>query len=127
MGFKEINDTYGHEAGDDYLREIGKRLQQSIKESDIASRLGGDEFAVILQEVESLHSVEALVQGLLQTVQQPIIVEGHSHQVSVSIGVALFPDAGEDLEVLMRHADFAMYDIKRNGKGGVRIYAPSGE
>ena len=126
-GFKEINDTYGHEAGDDYLREIGKRLQQSIKESDIASRLGGDEFAVILQEVESLHSVEALVQGLLQTVQQPIIVEGHSHQVSVSIGVALFPDAGEDLEVLMRHADFAMYDIKRNGKGGVRIYAPSGE
>ncbi len=121
-GFKEINDTYGHEAGDAYLKEIGKRLQQSIDEDDIAARLGGDEFAVVLQDVESLQSVKIRSREILHTVQQPICVEDHRHQVSVSIGVALFPDAGEDLEVLMRHADFAMYDIKRNGKGGIKIY-----
>lgn len=124
-GFKEINDTYGHEAGDDYLKAIGKRLQQRIDENEFAARLGGDEFAVVLHNVDSIQTVKVRAGGILDTVQQPILVDAHHHEVSVSIGAALFPDAGEDLEILMRHADFAMYDIKRNGKGGIKIYTPS--
>ncbi len=122
-GFKEINDTYGHEAGDAVLITVGNRLQQVSHADDLVARLGGDEFVVILTSHQSIASVEGTAQKIYDILQEPIPMSFLQYKVSASIGIAIFPDSGEDTETLMRNADFAMYDIKKNGKGGIKIHA----
>ena len=121
-GFKEINDTYGHDAGDMVLITVGRRLLQNISENDIVARLGGDEFAIILQGDYPITTVQQLAKQIHDVLQEPIVTQVEKYTVSASIGIAVFPESGEDMETLMRNADFAMYDIKRNGKGGIRIH-----
>lgn len=122
-GFKEINDTYGHEAGDRVLIAVGNRLQQVSHADDLVARLGGDEFVVVLTSHQSIASVEGVARQIYDILQEPIPMGSLQYKVSASIGIALFPDSGEDAETLMRNADFAMYDIKKNGKGGIKIHA----
>lgn len=122
-GFKEINDTYGHEAGDRVLIVVGNRLQQVSHADDLVARLGGDEFVVVLTSHQSIASVEGVARQIYDILQEPIPMGSLQYKVSASIGIALFPDSGEDAETLMRNADFAMYDVKKNGKGGIKIHA----
>jgi diguanylate cyclase (GGDEF)-like protein len=114
--FKYVNDTLGHHVGDVVLLEVGRRLRALLRESDTVARLGGDEFAVLLQNVD-VGSVDNLVQKVQRALEQPIVHEGTTVDVGTSIGIANFPEHGEDPSLLLRRADMAMYAAKRNGVG----------
>jgi diguanylate cyclase (GGDEF)-like protein len=113
-GFKQINDTMGHEAGDQILQEVGVRLRCAFREYDVVARFGGDEFAVMVTDVESVDSLSLMVQRLLASLAQPIGAR-ESH-VTASVGIALFPAAGRSPLRLLRSADVAMYKAKRSGR-----------
>ena len=112
--FKEVNDTFGHHHGDLVLQEIGRRLQASLRESDTIARLGGDEFAVLLPQTDAAGAVKA-AGGLLEILAQPLLLEGRAFEVGASVGIALYPDHGDDAATLLRRADVAMYASKRAG------------
>ncbi len=117
-GFKQVNDRYGHEAGDRMLRETAARLTRVMRPQDTVARRGGDEFAVLVPDVGSNIEVERIATRLLAAVEQPMTPEpgGPSISVSASIGIALAPEQGRDLERLLQLADLAMYDAKLKGK-----------
>lgn len=116
-GFKAINDSLSHSAGDEVLREVARRLQEVICESDLLARIGGDEY-VLLSHASSRADSERMAQRILDCLHEPIPVEGEQARVSASIGIAGFPDDGEDLESLLKAADAAMYRVKKEGKNG---------
>jgi len=120
--FKEINDTMGHHHGDLLLKQVGSRLRDLLRESDTVARLGGDEFAVVLPNVD-YESAISTAQKALGSLQAPYTLEGITLNIHVSIGIALFPEHGEDAGTLMRNADSAMYVTKRIGHGYV-VYSP---
>ncbi|WP_320122149.1 diguanylate cyclase domain-containing protein [uncultured Sphaerochaeta sp.] len=121
-GFKEINDTYGHEAGDVVLTTVGNRLVKFIGPLDFVARLGGDEFALVLSEVKERTDVDRLAASIHASFQEVMTTKGGTYQVGASIGIALYPESSSGSESLVRNADSAMYEVKRNGKGGVRIF-----
>lgn len=112
-GFKVINDTRGHAAGDAVLKEVGSRLRLGLRATDSAARLGGDEFAWILPRVADRRAVEAMVRKRLSVAQEPVNVEGGEIEVALSAGIAMFPGDGDDADKLLRSADAAMYRVKR--------------
>jgi diguanylate cyclase (GGDEF)-like protein/PAS domain S-box-containing protein len=114
--FKEINDTLGHQCGDALLDELGRRLQRCVRDGDTVARLGGDEFGFLLADVSPSEAVE-VVARIRSTLAEPIRLQGLTLQVEASIGIALFPDHGESVDLLLRRADVAMYVAKRNGTG----------
>ncbi len=116
--FKEVNDTLGHAAGDELLAKVARRLQRSLRRGETLARVGGDEFAFLLAPVREAEPEKA-AQRLLARLLVPFRVHGRRVQVSASIGVALFPDDGEDLDALLRRADHAMYRVKAGGGAGV--------
>ena len=124
-GFKQVNDEKGHEAGDQLLIEVAKRLQECIRESDTASRFGGDEFAVTLggfkETSECLHSITRILSAL----SGPYIVDNQIARVTGSIGATIFPNDGGNPDQLLRHADEAMYEAKHSGKNCYRLFNPS--
>ncbi|SDC87708.1 bifunctional diguanylate cyclase/phosphodiesterase [Paraburkholderia lycopersici] len=123
--FKDINDSLGHHVGDNLLRSVSRRLLQAVRSNDTVSRLGGDEFTVILNGVSNAADVMRTIEDrLLPLVRQPHEVGGVTLQVSCSVGVALFPDDGSDIETLMQNADAAMYQAKEAGRNLVRFFAP---
>jgi diguanylate cyclase (GGDEF)-like protein/PAS domain S-box-containing protein len=122
--FKTINDTLGHYAGDELLREVGRRLLACTRRSDTVARLGGDEFAVILRDVASIEEAEQLTHRLLQGLQVPCEVQGARIAVRASIGVALAPRDGTDIDALLNHADLALYAAKTAGRGEIRLFEP---
>ena len=113
-GFKQINDTLGHEAGDQILQEVGVRMRCVFREYDVVARLGGDEFAVMVTDVESVETLSDIVQRLLASLAQPI--GSHESCVTASVGIALYPNAGRSPLRLLRSADMAMYKAKGNGR-----------
>lgn len=118
-GFKLVNDTYGHAAGDTVLLEISHRFKGLVRDSDTVCRQGGDEFVVVLSEVDNEEMAMQVARRFSEAACDPI-QDGHrSYQVGASIGIATFPDGGSDAVSLMRHADMAMYHVKTNGKGNV--------
>ena len=119
-GFKAVNDTWGHHAGDVVLVEIANRLSGTLRESDTAARLGGDEFVLMLPATPLLGAIEAS-RALVDFIVAPIAVEGKSLTVGASIGIAVFPNHGRDTQVLLAAADSAMYEAKRSG-GGYRTF-----
>ncbi|UOY03024.1 putative bifunctional diguanylate cyclase/phosphodiesterase [Blastococcus sp. PRF04-17] len=121
-GFKEVNDSLGHHAGDHLLRQVGPRLRPALRTGDVLARLGGDEFAVLLPEA-GLDEAEALAERLRQLLLQPFTVEGIRLHVGVSIGVASAPVPAATVEELLRCADVAMYAAKA-GRSGVHVYVP---
>lgn len=120
--FKPINDRFGHEVGDAVLEEIGRRLTASLREGDTAARLGGDEFVLLLLGLEWVEECDAILHRVLAILSQPIVVAGRSHCVSASIGVTLFPQDNADPDLLLRHADQAMYTAKESGRNGYRFF-----
>ena len=115
-GFKQINDTLGHDGGDEMLREVGRRLTDTLRRSDGVCRLGGDEFAVIIDDNSQTAQVEAVAAKLVEVVAAPYRLGGRTAYVSASIGACLYPDDADDRDSLMRHADGAMYRAKQGGK-----------
>jgi len=115
--FKEVNDTFGHEAGDQLLREIARRLTGCIRASDTAGRMGGDEFTVLMPNVSGQDCVPVVVEKIRDLLAQPFDLDGHTVAVSASIGSALYPVHGENRDQLFRHADAAMYADKGEHDG----------
>jgi diguanylate cyclase (GGDEF)-like protein/PAS domain S-box-containing protein len=121
-GFKQVNDTLGHDAGDELLRLSAQRLRENTRSSDLVSRLGGDEFTVIIPEFEHYGDIEQVAQKLIDAILKPHRIKEHEVQVSASIGIALCPEDAEDRDTLINKADTAMYAAKRDGKNRYRFY-----
>jgi diguanylate cyclase len=115
--FKEVNDSLGHHAGDELLQEVGRRLTNVLRTSDSVARLGGDEFGILLPNPSDHDAVTAVVEKLVETLQEPIAVQGLPLVVEASVGIAVFPDDGLDADTLLRAADVAMYTAKEEKTG----------
>ena len=125
-GFKDVNDSLGHDAGDDLLVEVARRLTGGVRRTDVIARLGGDEFAVVVPAVRSTEWAGRLAKSLLGTLERPIQAGGVSIQVGASIGVALPGDGRCDLATMLRQADVALYEAKGRG-GGWAVYSPDAD
>jgi diguanylate cyclase (GGDEF)-like protein/PAS domain S-box-containing protein len=110
--FKEVNDSLGHQAGDALLQEVAQRIRLAVRDSDAVARLGGDEFGVLLTEVATEADIVTVIDRITQAHEEPILVQEMSLAVEASIGVALYPEHGTDMETLSQHADVAMYAAK---------------
>lgn len=121
-GFKPVNDTLGHEAGDEVLIEVARRIGNTIRGGDTVARLGGDEFVVLLLGQERAEECVTTLERLLTVIAQPITLKGGTVMVSASIGVSIYPLDNDDTDILMRHADQAMYAAKEAGKNRFHIY-----
>ena len=121
--FKRINDSLGHELGDEILKRTGVRIMQSIREVDTVARLGGDEFIVVLTDVEERDMVSRVAGRLLESFNTPFVLQGRELLVGVSIGITVYPDDGTDAGELIRNADMAMYQAKDGGRGNYRLFA----
>jgi diguanylate cyclase len=121
-GFKSINDTLGHEVGDNFLRSVADALRASVRSRDTVARFGGDEFVVVLERFRSEANLVAICRKILALVSRPVPVDGHRVTTTPSIGVAMFPRDGVDAASLLRHADLAMYAAKEQGKAGYCFY-----
>lgn len=122
--FKEVNDTLGHSAGDQLLREVSERLGYCVRESDTLGRRGGDEFMVILSDIQDILNAELVATKILTELVQPFVLEGTEAFISGSIGITLFPFDGEDAETLLKNADTAMYQAKEDGRNAFRFFTP---
>ncbi|MCW2290416.1 diguanylate cyclase (GGDEF)-like protein/PAS domain S-box-containing protein [Pseudomonas sp. BIGb0408] len=122
--FKNINDALGHAFGDRLLRSLGQRLKGVLRERDTLARLGGDEFAVVLNGLESAEDAQRTAKRLIAAVAPVFLIDGHSFSVGVSIGVALSPDDHQQADQLMRYADLALYEAKRNGRNRYECFHP---
>jgi len=123
--FKIVNDTYGHDIGDQLLIEVTHRIKESIREEDTLSRQGGDEFTLLLGDIEHVSQCEQTLQRILDALALPYELDQHLLTISASIGVTLYPHDNADLDTLIRHADQAMYETKLNGRNGYKIFSPS--
>ena len=119
--FKAVNDTLGHEAGDYVLKQVAQRLLSCVRETDTVARVGGDEFLIIASEINAPENVAQIAEKVIQLVSQPIIFNDQQAVVGTSIGIALFPDHGEDMDQLIKQADEAMYKVKNSGKNNFRF------
>ena len=114
--FKQINDTLGHGVGDELLKAVAQRLGAVLRDSDMVSRLGGDEFVMLVKNLRSREDAEAIARKLVRHVAQPVLAGDCTINVSISLGIAVFPDDGKTSVTLIKHADQAMYRAKRNGR-----------
>jgi diguanylate cyclase (GGDEF)-like protein len=121
-GFKQINDTSGHAAGDALLKYVAKRLESVVRKEDTVARVGGDEFMVALWHVGNESDVRTVVQKVVEIIAMPYLIDGRNVHVTTSAGVGIYPAHGDDAEALMRNADSALYAAKRDGKNAFRIY-----
>lgn len=122
--FKNINDSLGHMIGDELLQQVSVRLKDCIREGDTLARFGGDEFTLMLPKLHNgRDDASKLAEKITNTLKQPFIVDGHELYVSASIGIALYPQDGNDIDNLIKHADVAMYHVKGQGKNGYQFYS----
>ncbi len=122
-GFKQINDTLGHDAGDTLLKMVAVRLVAAVRQEDTVAHLCGDEFVIALWELSHAGGVAQLVSKVIQAVSQPYSIQGRGVSMTASIGVGIYPTHGEEVETLMESADLALYEAKRTGKNDYRIAA----
>ena len=115
-GFKQINDTLGHDAGDTLLGMVAARLVAAVRQEDTVARLGGDEFVIALWELNHADDVVKLVSKIIQAVSQPYSIQGCGVDVTASVGVSVYPVHGDNVETLLKSADLALYEAKRAGK-----------
>ena len=122
--FKPVNDNLGHDIGDLLLKQVAQRLLASMRESDTVARLGGDEFVVLLHVIDQEHDVIVVAGKILQALNQPFVVAQHEINISGSIGIAVYPQHGEDEKLLLINADIAMYHTKKSGRNDYCLFAP---
>lgn len=122
-GFKAINDNYGHEIGDILLVEVAARLRESVRATDIIVRLGGDEFIIVITELIDISLVSEMAHTIIRTVSKPIHIKEHELNITVSVGISLYPDDGSDLKVLIKYADKALYYVKAEGRNNFCLYS----
>jgi len=137
--FKRINDSLGHIAGDQLLKEVSNRLKQSIRSTDLAAtdasnldcndeskhslaRLGGDEFTVMLVDIQHVKHINIVSERILKSLNEPFMLAGNRVVVTSSIGIAIYPEDGDEIDTLLKHADTAMYQVKASGRNGVFFY-----
>ncbi|MAL01217.1 MAG: hypothetical protein CL536_03575 [Alcaligenaceae bacterium] len=119
--FKPVNDTYGHETGDQLLKQIAVRLVRTLRKSDFVARLGGDEFVLVLEDIDGLAQVERVAQKVVDALREPFALNDVTVEIGCSIGIALYPDHAERAKTLLRYADEALYETKEAGRDGYRI------
>jgi len=120
--FKIINDTLGHDIGDELLKIVSKRIKNILRETDIVARMGGDEFIVVLDSARNKKSAGYVCESILSIIKEPIVIGKHSLNISASIGIAMYPNDGEDITSLVKNADTAMYHAKKLGKNTYHYY-----
>jgi diguanylate cyclase (GGDEF)-like protein len=122
--FKKVNDTLGHDAGDQLLSIIAQRLRACVKDGDTVARQGGDEFTILLRHVVEPGAASAVADRIIHSLQMPVSISGKDHQVKASIGITMFPDHGSTMDELLRNADLAMYRAKDMGRGTAVFFEP---
>ena len=123
-GFKFINDSFGHTLGDALLKNISGRLTGAVRAGDTVARLGGDEFVVMLLDITTMQDVANIADKILQALALPLSIDGRELHVTASIGASMYPRDGENYEVLLQHADIAMYNAKQHGRNRLQFYTP---
>jgi diguanylate cyclase (GGDEF)-like protein/PAS domain S-box-containing protein len=121
--FKMVNDTLGHLFGDELLQAVSHRLRGCLRETDTLARIGGDEFMVLLPHIQTQNNTATLAQKFITSLREPFHIEEHELFVSISVGAAIYPDDGETLDTLIKHADIAMYHAKDRGRNGYCLYS----
>ena len=122
--FKTINDTLGHDVGDELLIAIAKRLQKQCRQSDTVARIGGDEFVFILDDLRGREGAEVVANKILSSLEKPVRAGRHNLEISTSIGIALYPDDSTDIDGVIKRADTALYQAKESGRNQYRLYRP---
>ncbi len=120
--FKNINDSLGHDAGDAFLKQVAKNLQNELRDTDTVARLGGDEFVIALENIVDGMDIENIARKLLTCLAQPITIQEHEISCTASIGISVFPNDGDSIDQLLKHADTAMYRAKAAGKNRFQFY-----
>jgi diguanylate cyclase (GGDEF)-like protein/PAS domain S-box-containing protein len=121
--FKTINDTKGHDAGDQLLITIARRYQSALRASDVVCRQGGDEFVILIEDVLKPNELKRVAGHIISTTYEPVILMGDECRVTASVGISVYPADGEDAQTLMKHADIAMYCAKEEGKNDYKFYS----
>jgi diguanylate cyclase (GGDEF)-like protein/PAS domain S-box-containing protein len=121
-GFKQINDQFGHDTGDNLLQEVADRLRQNVREEDTVARIGGDEFIFILNDISDAGNAAIAAQKIIHSLSKPFVIHQNSCQIGGSIGISIFPDDSEQMETLVTQADDAMYKAKKNGKNNYQFF-----
>jgi diguanylate cyclase (GGDEF)-like protein len=124
-GFKQINDQFGHDVGDELLKEVSKRLRKSLRKVDLLARVGGDEFTIALTHVEEVRSIVTVANKILQSLSSPIQLSKRSVFISCSIGIALAQDERVSIDTVIKQADTALYDAKGAGKNQFKFFTPA--
>ncbi|MDD3481790.1 EAL domain-containing protein [Azovibrio restrictus] len=122
--FKTVNDSLGHGVGDQLLAEVARRLQSCLRSDDVLARQGGDEFVLLLPRLARVEDAGEVARKLLQALDAPMLLGGHELSVSASIGIALYPADGDDVDTLLKHADIAMYSAKAAGRANFQFFVP---
>ena len=120
--FKEINDSLGHTFGDKAIKEVGRRIESQIRETDTVARFGGDEFIMIFNDIDNPVLIVNIAKKVMQSMEDPIIIEGHTIYVTLSIGISIYPDDASMADDLLKNADAALYKAKNDGRNTYRFY-----
>jgi diguanylate cyclase (GGDEF)-like protein len=123
--FKDINDNLGHDAGDEVLKEVGARLESILRQTDTICRIGGDEFALLISDVSLKETVKIVAKRIIDVLNKPFTLNGLKELMTASLGIAIYPEDGKSLRTLMKHADMAMYEVKKRGRNNYLYYQPS--
>ncbi|HER35350.1 MAG TPA: GGDEF domain-containing protein, partial [Halothiobacillaceae bacterium] len=125
--FKEVNDRLGHGVGDRLLREVADRLRDLLRHEDTVGRLGGDEFLILLEGLPAPRFAGEVARKVVDVLDRPFVIDGESIRIGVSIGIAVFPEQGQDADSLIGHADAAMYEAKAMGRNRFRYFDASSD
>ena len=120
--FKDVNDNLGHHKGDLLLNAVAERLQAALRKGDTIARFGGDEFVLILPDLETIEDAIQVAQKIVDSFCKPFLIDTHQLVVTMSIGIAVYPNDGTDDDILLRNADIAMYQAKQAGRSRYELY-----
>ncbi len=122
--FKNINDTLGHEAGDELLRQVAEGLRSTVRKSDVVARIGGDEFNLIISNIDQAEDMVDIARKIVEYFDKKFVIAGQEFHVTASVGISVFPDDSEEVDALLRYADIAMYHAKAQGRNNYQFYNP---